>query len=51
MIPEIQIKLLYFILNITFSEKVFLSTAIETDKPDPNLQGSTTSFCVFKKTC
>ena len=30
-------KLLYFILNIAFLKKNFLSTAIEWNKLDPNL--------------
>ena len=46
-IPEIQIKLLYFILNIAFS--IFFSFAvIEWNKQDPNLV-SVASLIVFKK--
>ena len=43
-IPEIQIKLRYFILNIKF----FSSTAIDWDKLDPNLR-SAASLSFFEK--
>ena len=48
MIPEIQIKLLYFILNIIISKISFPSTVIECNELDPNLR-SAGSLGVFKK--
>ena len=48
MIPEIQIKLLYFILNIIISKINFPSTVIECNELDPNLR-SAGSLGVFKK--
>ena len=47
-IPEIQMKLLYFTLNITFSKKNFPSTAIKWNKLHPNLRTALT-LSVFKK--
>ena len=48
-IPELQIILLHFILNTTFSKKIFFpSTVIEQNKSDPNLR-SAASRSVFKK--
>ena len=48
-IPEIQIQLLHFILNITFSKIIFFpSTVIKWNKLDRNLR-SAASVSVFKK--
>ena len=41
MTPEIQIKLLYFMLSMTFSKKKFLSTVIEWSKLDPTFRNTT----------
>ena len=41
MTPEIQIKLLYFMLSMTFSKKNFLSTVIEWNKLDPTFRNTT----------
>ena len=41
MTPEIQIKLLYFMLRMTFSKKKFLSTVIEWNKLDPTFRNTT----------
>ena len=48
-IPEMQIKLLFFTLSITFSKILFFpSTVIEWNKLYPNL-GSAASLSAFKK--
>ena len=49
MTPRIQIKLLYFVLNITLSKFFFPSNVNEWNKLDPNLR-SAASLNVFKKT-
>ena len=43
-----QIKLLYFVLNITFSNFFFRFTFIEWNKLDPNLR-SAASLNIFRK--
>ena len=45
---EIQIKLLYFVLNITFSKVLFPCTVFEWNKLDPNPRGAG-NLNVFKK--
>ena len=49
-IPEIQIKLLHFILSVTFSKLFFPSTVIKWIKLDPNFR-SAASLSVFKRVC
>ena len=44
MTPEIQIKLLYFMLSMTFSKKKFLSTVIEWNKLDPTFRNTTSPW-------